>query len=234
MRVESFLLHPEVRVAFTGRAEANQAVHTGLGPESAAAARAAVAEQLGLGPERLRYMSQVHSARVALVAPPGEAVPEADALLDPTGALAPVVLTADCLPLAFAARVEGQTVLAVTHAGRPGLLAGVVQATLAELEARGAQRIEAWIGPAVCGACYEVPAAMQEEAEALLPGISSTTTWGTAALDLPGAAERILQAAGVTVHRSHECTLEDRRWFSYRGGDARERNATLAWVTPEA
>ena len=230
MRIERFEKHPGVRVAFSGRAEGNQASHTGLEPGEVAAARAALAGRLGLGPERLAFMSQVHSATVATAPAPGAAVPEADALLDAEGGLAPVVLTADCVPVAIAGSVGKRTVLAVAHAGRPGLLGGVLEATLEALREQGASELEAGIGPAVCGACYEVPEAMRAEAEASLPGISSVTSWGTPALDLPGASAALLERAGVLVHSSHACTLEDRAWFSYRGGDKAPRNATLLWV----
>ncbi|RII42965.1 laccase domain-containing protein [Galactobacter valiniphilus] len=230
MRIERFEKHPRVRVAFSGRAEGNQASHTGLEPEQVRAARARLASELGVGPQRLSYMSQVHSARVASAPAPGAEVPEVDALLDADGGLAPVVLTADCVPVALAGRAGERTVLAVAHAGRPGLLAGVLEATLGALTEQGAGELEAWIGPAICGRCYEVPEAMRADAETRVPGISARTSWDTPSLDLPGAAASILRRAGVLVHASHACTLEDRAWFSYRGGDSAPRNATLLWV----
>jgi polyphenol oxidase len=230
MRMERFDRHPGVRVAFTGRAEGNQAAHTGLSPREVAASRAGLAATLGVGPERLSFMHQVHSALVAPAPAPGQAAPEADAIVDLSGALAPVVLTADCVPVAIAGELRGRSVLSVAHAGRPGLLGGVLEATLEELRAAGVTRLEAWIGPAVCGACYEVPEQMRAEAEERLPGISSRTSWGTPALDLPGAAARILAEAGALVHATHACTLEEAAWFSYRGGDTAPRNATLLWA----
>ncbi|MBX4303668.1 laccase domain-containing protein, partial [Mycobacterium tuberculosis] len=83
-------------------------------------------------------------------------------------------------------------VLAVAHAGRKGLLDGVLQATVEAARAHGAEQLTAWIGPAVCGRCYEVPGEMARSAERILPGITTTTARGTPGLDLPGAARSLL------------------------------------------
>jgi hypothetical protein len=110
-------------------------------------------------------------------------------------------------------------VLAAAHAGRPGLAAGVLQATVAAMVECGARPADvvAVIGPGVCGRCYEVPAEMRAEVGAIVPGSAATTRAGTPALDLPAGAEQILLAAGVgTVRRTDVCTIEDARFFSYR------------------
>ena len=231
MRLERFELHPHLRAAFTGRAEGNQATHTAAqDPGEVERARAFVASEVGLDRDALRYMVQVHSPRLAPVAQPGQAPPTADALMDRSGALAPVVLTADCVPVLIAASLSGgPTALVAAHAGRAGLLDGVLQASVDGLLAAGATELEAWIGPSICGACYEVPASLQEQSEARMPGISARTSWGTPSLDLPGASARLLAELGVLVHQSAECTLEQSDWFSYRGGDTKHRNASLLW-----
>jgi len=231
VRLESFTLHPHLRAAFTGREEGNQASHTGADPDAVAGARALVASGLGFPPERLRYLHQVHSARVAAPAGPGGIAPEADAMADVTGDLAPVVLTADCVPVLIAASgPDGVSRLGVAHAGRRGLLDGVVPAAADALLRGGGERLEAWIGPSICAGCYEVPAAMRNEAQALLPGIAASTTWGTPSLDLVGAVAAQLRAIGALVHVSGACTLEDPSFFSYRGGDLTARNASLIWA----
>ena len=228
MRVLPFSLHPHVVAAFSGRDEGNQATHTGEDPARVGRSRAVLAAELSVQPERLRWLHQVHSARVVPAPSSGDDTPEADAMLDVSASLAPVILTADCLPVLFAARgAELETRLAAAHAGRRGLLAGVLTTTVQSLRAGGADRAEAWIGPAICGACYEVPADMREQAEAERPGIGALTSWGTASLDLPAAAEAELSALGVLVHRSGTCTLHDPGYFSYRAGDVSARNASV-------
>jgi copper oxidase (laccase) domain-containing protein len=124
--------------------------------------------------------------------------------------------------------------IAAVHSGRPGLAAGVVPATVAELRSRGAEPSVAWIGPHVCGSCYEVPAQLQEEVVAVVPEARSTTSWGTPALDLGAGVLAQLEAAGVTdVRAVGACTREDPGWPSYRrDGAAATRFAGLIWSHP--
>ena len=68
--------------------------------------------------------------------------------------LALVVLVADCVPVLLAAPEQG--LIGVAHAGRPGLLAGVIPAVVGRLRERGAGELLAAVGPSVCGRCYEL------------------------------------------------------------------------------
>lgn len=203
-----------------------------------------------LGLRRVVAMHQVHGPDVHLVSPdaaaawpehghlgdsvPGqERLPVADALVAPDlSAVGPVALcvrVADCLPVLLADPVGGA--VAAVHAGRVGLLAGVLPAAVAALRALGAGPLTAWVGPHVCGACYEVPAAMQQEAVADLPELRATTSWGTPSLDLGGAAEAQLVAEDVTVRRVGGCTRTDPDLHSHRRDGARSgRLAGLVWV----
>ena len=96
-------------------------------------------------------------------------------------------------------------------------------------------RVAAVIGPAVCGRCYEVPAALRDEVAALLPGSGAITRQGTPALDLPAGAERVLRRAGVaSLHRVEVCTIEDESFFSHRGsaGLPTGRHAGVVMLDP--
>jgi YfiH family protein len=127
------------------------------------------------------------------------------------------VLVADCLPVLIADPRQG--VVAAAHAGRRGLAAGILQATLESMESSGAQIADciAVIGPAVCGRCYEVPAEMRDEVDARVPGSAATTRRGTPSLDLAAGAEQVLRRAGLgDVRQSGICTVEDERFYSYR------------------
>jgi len=121
--------------------------------------------------------------------------------------------------------------IAAAHSGRPGLAAGVVSAAVEALRERGASPTVAWIGPHVCGACYEVPPELQEEVTAVVPESRSTTSWGTPALDLGAGVRAQLQAAGITdVRVVDACTREDATWPSYRrDGAAATRFAGVIW-----
>ena len=71
--------------------------------------------------------------------------------------------------------------------------------------------IEVLLGPAVCGECYEVPAAMRAEVDARLPGSASRTRRGTPGLDLRAGLYRQLASSGVArIGVDPRCTFEDR------------------------
>jgi len=161
---------------------------------------------------------QVHGTTVAAAAGP---VIEADAV---------AVLVADCLPVLVADPVAG--VVAAVHAGRRGLAAGVLQAAVGALVARGADPagMIAVVGPGICGRCYEVPAQLRAEVADLVPDTAATTRAGTPALDLPAGAVAVLRSEGVdSVRALRICTAEDARLFSHRGdGGARAATGRFA------
>jgi polyphenol oxidase len=105
-----------------------------------------------------------------------------------------------------------------------------VVAAMQELGARPS-RVVAKVGPAICGRCYEVPAAMQEEVCAVLPEARSTTSTGTPGLDLPAAVVAQLTRAGVeTVEVDPWCTAEREDLYSYRRDGVTGRFAGLVWL----
>lgn len=166
-------------------------------------------------------MRQVHGSAVDVVDDRhgGGLPPEADGMVatDPTIVL--LVRVADCVPVLLADADAG--VIGVAHAGRPGMLAGVAPATVAAMRRLGAERITAWLGPHVCGACYEVPAAMQEDAVAQVPQSRATTSWGTPALDIGAGVRAQLEAVDVAVVDVATCTRESPDLYSYRRDGAR-------------
>ncbi|MFI5425967.1 polyphenol oxidase family protein [Aeromicrobium sp. UC242_57] len=176
---------------------------------------ARVAEALGV--RRLVRMTQVHGASAAWVedVAPGE-IPEADVLLSRTPGVGLLVRVADCTPVVIAATDE--SLVAVVHCGRAGLLAGVVPAAVDELRAHGATALQAWVGPRACGRCYELPQEMVDDVAQTFPDARSTTSWGTPAVDVGAGVLSRLAALDVqtTDLAADECTIEDERWFSYR------------------
>lgn len=194
--------------------------------------RARLAESIGLPPERLVWMRQVHGATVHVVdGPSGSEQPTGDGLVTTQRGLALVALAADCVPLLMADPVAG--VVAAAHAGRPGAAFGVAVATLRAMVGLGADpaRIDVLLGPAVCGSCYEVPATMRDEVDAVLPGSSTKTPHGTPGLDLRAGLARQLEEAGVgTVVVDPACTMEDARFYSYRRDGVTGRFAGVAWL----
>ena len=180
----------------------------------------------------LARLSQVHGDEVLVVdAPmPLGSVPSGDALVTTTAGLGLMVRVADCVPVVLAD--PGAGVVGVVHAGRVGMVLGVVMRTVEVMRERGAADITAWIGPHVCGRCYEVPAEMRDEVTALLPEAGAETSWGTPALDIGAGVRAQLVRAGVDVVDVGGCTLEDPTLHSYRrdGTDA-GRFAGLVWLS---
>ncbi|RKN42498.1 peptidoglycan editing factor PgeF [Streptomyces hoynatensis] len=206
-----------------------------VGDRSAAvrANRELAAKELGLDPTDVRWMRQVHGREVVTADAPwtGDGPPEADGVVTARPGLALAVLTADCTPVLLAD--PGAGVVGAAHAGRPGLLAGVVPATVEAMCALGArpERILARTGPAVCGRCYEVPEEMRAEAERTVPGSGATTGRGTPAIDIPAGVARQLAACGVReVRLSPVCTLESADHFSYRRERVTGRQASYVWI----
>lgn len=226
---------PGVGVGFTTVDQGNLALHVGDDPVAVTARRRALEDSLGLSDQRFWYMDQIHSTIITTAGadvrtadtPSGD--PTADGLISPHGDAALAVMVADCLPVLFVAATATGTATAVAHAGRRGLLDGILPDAIERLRIAGGTEIHAWIGPSICGACYEVPAQMAAEAERQLPGISTHTRTGTPALDLPAAATAQMLALGVVVQRSDICTLEDERFYSYRRDARTGRLAGLLW-----
>ena len=173
-------------------------------------------------------MHQVHGATVHHVRSADEAVVEADALVTTEPGVALMARSADCVPVLLA-DTAGSVVGAV-HAGRVGFAAGVVPATVARMRELGADQVVAFVGPAICGGCYEVPAVMRDEVAAAESAAAATTRWGTPALDVPGGVVAQLGAAGVAVEVDGACTYEDATTWSYRRqGAAAGRMGALIW-----
>ncbi|MCZ0989677.1 peptidoglycan editing factor PgeF [Streptomyces diastatochromogenes] len=206
-----------------------------VGDEAAAVRenRELAAKSLGLDAGRVVWMNQVHGADVAVVdAPWGERpVPEVDAIITVRRGLALAVLTADCVPVLLADPVAG--VVAAAHAGRPGMVKGIVPAAVRAMTELGAEpaRIVARTGPAVCGRCYEVPEQMRAEVAAVEPAAHAETSWGTPAVDVSAGVHAQLDRLGVCDRaQSPVCTLESGDHFSYRRDRTTGRLAGYVWL----
>ncbi|GAA1475862.1 peptidoglycan editing factor PgeF [Nocardioides aestuarii] len=220
-RIEGDLV---IEVAFTG---ASLDVGDRAPADVRRAALDAVAVETGALPV---VMHQVHGATVSVTSGDDGPAPTCDALVTTTPGVALLARAADCVPVLLADPVAG--VVAAVHSGRPGLAAGVVPAAVERVRALGAADLVAWVGPHVCGSCYEVPAAMRDEVAALVPESRSETSWGTPALDLGAGVRAQLAGAGVRdVRDVGGCTRETPDLPSYRrDGDAATRFAGVIWM----
>lgn len=189
---------------------------------------AAVVDATGVPFARI---DQVHGDEVHVVdAAPGADVAVADALVTARQGVGLMVRVADCVPVLLAD--PGAGVVGAAHAGRAGVALGVVGRAVERMRELGAEQVRAWIGPHVCGRCYEVPERLRDEVAGVVPATRSETSWGTPALDLGAGVLAQLTAADVPAVTVGRCTLEDEQLHSYRrdGVDA-GRLAGLVWTT---
>jgi len=206
--------------------------HVGDDPAAVTANRNRLAAAIGLPPDRVIWMNQVHSDHVEFVdAPRTEAFDATDALVTTTPGLALAVITADCVPVLMSDSQAG--VLGAAHAGRVGAASGVVLRTLEAMLTAGARAedVSVLLGPAVSGANYEVPQEMAAGVEAQLPGSRTTTAKGTPGLDLrAGIARQLIDAGVTTIHIDPRCTVADPALFSHRRDAPTGRLASLVWM----
>ncbi|MGB3302962.1 peptidoglycan editing factor PgeF [Gordonia sp. (in: high G+C Gram-positive bacteria)] len=211
--------------------------HVGDDPTAVAANRDRLAQGLGVAPERVVWMEQLHTRTITVVdGPVAEPVPATDGLVTNQKDLVLAVLTADCVPVLLSDEEAG--VIAAVHAGRVGARVGIVPAALRTMVQLGARmdRIGAFLGPAAGGDRYEVPPAMAADVEKHLPGSMSRTKKGTTGLDLRAGIRRQLLEAGVSgVAMDPRETIGDPMLFSHRRGAPTGRMASVIWMdTSEA
>ena len=193
-------------------------------PEAVAENRARAARALGAAPDALVGLTQVHGIAVARVETPwpAGAGPAADAMVTDRPGVALGIITADCAPVLLADPSAG--VIGAAHAGWRGAAAGVIEATVAAMEALGAARgrIAGAVGPCIGQASYEVGedlraavlAAGADGARFLAPGRRE----GRWQFDLSGYCAARLAVAGIGLIDvvAADTAADEARFFSHR------------------
>ncbi|MEO0391070.1 MAG: peptidoglycan editing factor PgeF [Pseudomonadota bacterium] len=183
--------------------------------------RARVATAMGVAPDKLLRVRQVHSANAVSVTEPAEDPPRADAMVTATPGLALSILTADCQPVLFHDAQAG--VIGAAHAGWRGTLDGVLEAAVDAMEQLGAQapNIHVAIGPSISQRAYEVGPEFLDTHIAEDPDTQRFFAQGKGdrlLFDLPAYGLHRLRARGVgQAEWTRHCTYSDpERFFSYR------------------
>lgn len=205
--------------------------HVGDDPKAVAANRDIVGRSIGARPV---WLNQVHGTRVVDEAERcrDDGPPEADAACTRRAGAACTVMTADCLPVLLCD--DAGTVVAAAHAGWRGLLAGVLETTVAAMDVPG-KNLMAWLGPAIGPQAFEVGdevraafvAAASEAAPAFQP-----VAGGKWFADIYLLARLRLKEQGVErVFGGDFCTVtEADRFFSYRRDGQTGRMASMIWL----
>ena len=221
----------------------NLAHHVGDEHANVESNRAVLASRLPDG-TTVQWLNQVHGVQVikasGIVKP---RYPEADAAWSDESGLACAVMTADCLPVLFCS-LDGKRV-AAAHAGWRGLLAGVLEATVAALDTEP-DRLMAWLGPAIGPGAFEVGPEVREgflevadpsERDTIAACFSpSADRPGHHFSDIYALARRRLQSVGVSrIFGGGCCTFSEReRFFSYRRDGQTGRMASLVMIRPSS
>lgn len=203
-------------------------------PAAVSRNRELLAQRAGL-PSAPRWLHQVHGAGVLRF--DGQAQgeePEADAAVTSTAGTVLAILTADCLPVLFAADDGGE--VGAAHAGWRGLAGGVLEATVAAMRTTPAC-LHAWLGPAAGPQHYEIGAEVYQafvSADPAAAAAFAATRPGHWRVDLYRLARDRLARAGLSadhVHGGGLCTIADReRFYSHRRDRITGRMATLIWM----
>ncbi|MFL6586432.1 MAG: peptidoglycan editing factor PgeF [Luteimonas sp.] len=209
----------------------------GDAPDAVARNRDVLVDIAGL-PSPPHWLQQVHGVEVArFVAPAGDAqqaLVEADASVTSEPGVVLAILTADCLPVVFAA--DDGSEIGAAHAGWRGLAAGVLEATVAVMRTSPSQ-LRVWLGPAAGPASYEIGAEVRDAFVAGDPGAEAAfvaTRDGHWRVDLYALAQRRLETVGIrgdAIHGGDRDTIaEPEAFFSHRRDARTGRIATLVWM----
>lgn len=227
---------PGARAAFSTRlggvSEApyealNVAVLTGDEPGRVGENRRRLANSIERDPHGVVMGRQVHGTDVRrhersqeprVYADVAKSPNEVDAQVTSNPGLTPLVMVADCLPVAMV----GSGGVAMAHCGWRGLAAGMVAEAAGAVEAEAAA-----IGPGIGPCCYEVG----EEVLAAFEDVDGVARGRM--LDLTAVATALLERVGVrAIESSGLCTsCNGELFYSHRrDGERTGRQAGLIWM----
>ena len=206
----------------------NVGAHVGDSPEHVAHNRAIVQQAASVP---LAYLNQTHSTTVVSAEAALLDLLDADASVDRSGKVACAVMTADCLPVLLCD--ENATVVGAAHAGWRGLVGGVIENTIAAMQANSP--LMAYLGPAIGPDAFEVGAEVRAAFMAHDAAAASAFTDigdGKFLADIYALAKQRLHAAGVSaVYGGEYCTVLQREdFFSYRRDGQTGRMVSAIWL----
>lgn len=191
--------------------------------------RKRAAAALGMQPQSLLGLKQVHGPEIITVTAPWAegAGPAADGMVTALPGLALGIITADCAPVLF---LGDNGAVGAAHAGWRGAHAGVLEETAAALRELGAKNIQAAIGPCIHQKSYEVGPDLRD---AILAENAASATFFTAGraghfwFDLPGYCASRLARSGIEAEiLPHDTCADEGNFFSYRRKTLRQEPVT--------
>ncbi|MFA7255829.1 MAG: peptidoglycan editing factor PgeF [Candidatus Omnitrophota bacterium] len=181
--------------------------------------REAFLNELGLFPDNLVMVKQVHGSTIVVAERPDPELLEtpADGIITKTPGLVLGIRTADCVPVFFWDPV--QRVAGIAHGGWKGVKEGIIAQMLKIFEKRCGTKmgdLRVAIGPSIRKCCYEVG----KEFLGHFPGFYHRKDAAKGNLDLVGVIKSRLLKRGISESHIHDtglCTVcENKKFFSYR------------------
>jgi YfiH family protein len=175
--------------------------------------------ELGLFPENLVMVKQVHGSTIVVAERPDPAMLDmpADGLITRVPGLVLGIRTADCVPVFFWDPVR--KVAGIAHGGWKGVRDGIVNQMLKIFEKRCGSKmgdLRIAIGPSIRKCCYEVG----KEFLGFFPGFYRAKDAAKGNLDLVGVIKSRLLKRGISESHLYDtglCTVcENKKFFSYR------------------
>lgn len=152
----------------------------------------------------IAWLTQTHSNN-CVIAEDMHYSKQADAAINFNAKIACCVVTADCVPIILTDAAA--TFVAAIHAGWRGIANGVIEKTIAKLEAKN---IIAWLGPCICDNCYIVTHEFQQNFDPEFESCFSERS----TFNLKKACKIILRKHNITqVYETAFCTSCDNDLF---------------------
>ncbi len=179
--------------------------------------------EIGVAPEKIYYLSQVHGTESLIV--DGQEVAErvleneGDIVLTRAPGVAAAIRTADCVPVLIACRKTGW--VAACHSGWQGCVRGAAPATVDVLRRAGAEDLIASIGPHISSRAFEVDEDVAQQLVDASPDRNIVDRgYEKPHVDLRRMVRAQLAASGLS-HQSIDdvdgCTvLDEADFFSFR------------------
>lgn len=225
----------------------NLGFHVGDFPESVLKNRQTLFQAFGFDAAEITSPRQRHTAEVAALKTQkkiGSGGAGEESAFDPCDGLAtslkraPLLLHfADCVPVILVgASKQGDPAVAILHAGRKGLIAGVIRNgvnLMVDEYDLLPESMSAAVGPAIRSCCYEVGEDVATGFEAHFGSTALVRDENRVWLDLHGATEAALLQAGLStgnIHILDLCTSCGDSFFSYRRDGITGRHGAIAWI----
>ena len=204
----------------------NVAAHVGDVPAAVRENRRLLEVETGGIP--VSWPGPTHGTEIAVLTEPVALTPNVDVLMTEHDRVPLATLAADCVPML----VVTPRVVVAAHVGWRGLADGITAAIVDRLAAAGADVVgaEVLLGPAICGACYGVPAERAQTVAGVCPEAVGVASNGDPGIDVRVGLAAQWRSHGVHVTQVGPCTAESDAYFSHRRDGVTGRQAgVVVW-----